>query len=399
MKRSSSTSDGRGLFDGVLARGGAFEATTDAAWLEAMLAAEAALTAALADVGQAPRSAADAVAVAAQVDRFDIAALGRDAARGGNPVIPLVEALRAAVGPPHDRYVHAGATSQDILDTAAMTITARASGAIAADLDRAATHAAALAQAHRETPMLGRTLLQAAAPTTFGLQAATWLVGLDRAAQQLDDVRRHHLAVQLGGPTGTLAAYGDDAFAVLEQFALTLALAVPVAPWHTERSRIAEIAGALGGVAAAVDKAALDIVLLAQSEVAEVAEVDAGSGGSSSMAHKHNPIAAVSARAGAMQAPGLVAALLTAAAHEHQRAAGAWHAEWRPLVALLRTTGSAVAWLAESLRRLHVDATRMRRNLVDSGLDGPTGAAPALVTRILAQHDQLRERGATDAGP
>jgi 3-carboxy-cis,cis-muconate cycloisomerase len=201
-------------------------------------------------------------------------------------------------------------------------------------------------------------------------------------------VRAEQLAVQLGGPVGTLAAYGDDALAVVDRFAARTGLAVPLAPWHTDRGRIVQIAAALGTVAAAVEKPALDVVLLAQSEVAEVAELDPGSGGSSSMAHKHNPIAAISARAGAMQAPGLVATLLATAAHEHQRAAGAWHAEWRPLVALLRTTGSAAAWLAESVHRLHVDAARMQHNLDASGLTGSTGAAPTLVDRILARHDE-----------
>jgi 3-carboxy-cis,cis-muconate cycloisomerase len=380
------------LFDDVLARGGAFEATTDRAWLQAMLDAESALTQALADVGRVPRSAADAVTAASSADRYEIAKLGPAAAGGGNPVIPLVDAVRAAVGPPADAAVHVGATSQDILDTAAMLVTARALDAIAADVDLAATRLSSLAREHRAAPMLGRTLLQAAAPTTFGLQAATWLLALDEAADGLARVRGGRLAVQLGGPVGTLAAYGDDAIAVVERFAAHVGLAVPIAPWHADRGRIVDIAAALGAVASAAAKPALDIVLLAQSEVAEVAEVDAGSGGSSSMAHKQNPIAAISARAAAMQAPGLVATLLATAAHEHQRAAGAWHAEWRPLVALLRTTGSAAAWLAESVRRLHLDSARMQRNLDASGLDGSTGAASTLVDRILAHHDEPRRR-------
>jgi 3-carboxy-cis,cis-muconate cycloisomerase len=219
-------------------------------------------------------------------------------------------------------------------------------------------------------------------PTTFGLVAATWVLGLDAAAQRLADVRSGRLAAQLGGPAGSLSGYGPGATAVVEQFAARVGLVVPVAPWHTERSRIADLAGALGTVAAAGGKAALDIVLLAQNEIGEVAEVAEGSGGSSSMAHKHNPVAAVSARAAALQAPGLVASLLAAATgHELQRAAGAWHAEWEPLRALLRTTGSAVSWLAESLDRLHVDTTRMAA----TAGDGPdVGAAPQLVDRILA---------------
>jgi len=376
-------SDQGGLFDAVLARGGAFHATTDRAWLQAMLDAEAALAWALADAGRASPDDARTIADHCRAERFDVEAIGAAAALGGNPVIPLVDALRAAVGAPA-AVVHQGATSQDIGDTAAMLVAARAIDAISGDLRRAADGAAALAASHRATPMMGRTLLQQAVPTTFGLVAATWTAGLDEAGARLAEVRADRLAAQLGGPAGSLSGYGPSGMTVVERFAARVGLATPVAPWHTERTRIADLAGALGTVAAAASTAALDIVLLAQTEIGELTEVAQGSGGSSSMAHKHNPIAAVSARAAAMASPGLVATLLGAAGdHELQRAAGAWHAEWLPLRSLLRATGSAVSWLDESLRRLHVEVSRMAANL-GNDTEPDVGAAPRLVDRILA---------------
>jgi 3-carboxy-cis,cis-muconate cycloisomerase len=375
-------SERAGLFDAVLARGPAREATADGAWLQAMLDAEAALGWALADTGRAEPDVARAIAEQCRADRYDVDAIGSAAASGGNPVIPLVEALRAAVGPPAAAVVHMGATSQDIVDTAAMLVAARAIDAVADDLRRAAAHAAFLAATYRSTPMMARTLLQQALPTTFGLVTATWLAGLDAAGGRLAAVRASGLAAQLGGPAGTLSGYGSRGVAVVERYAARLGLAVPTAPWHTERTRIVDLAGALAAVAAAAGKPALDVVLLAQNELGEVAEVAAGSGGSSSMAHKHNPIAAVSARAAAMQAPELAATLLAAAGgHELQRAAGAWHAEWAPLRDLLRAAGSAVSWLAESLERLEVDPGRMAAH---AGPDADVGAAPDLVDRILA---------------
>ena len=217
--------------------------------------------------------------------------------------------------------------------------------------------------------MAGRTLLQQAVPITFGLKAAGWLVGLDEAAQRLDAVRRSRLAAQLGGAAGTLSAQGDAGIDVLSRFARELGLAEPVLPWHTTRTRIAELATALGEASGAMAKVAGDVVLLAQTEVGEVREGGSGDrGGSSAMPHKHNPVAAISALAGARQAPGLVANLLAAMEHEHERAAGAWHAEWGPLRELLRATGSAAAWLRDCLEHLEVDPERMRANLDDAML-------------------------------
>jgi 3-carboxy-cis,cis-muconate cycloisomerase len=371
MRPSSSPSDapaggaGNGLFDGILARGAVASAADDRAWLQAMLDVEAALAATLADLGKVPAQHAATIASACRADRFDMAALSAAAAASANPVVPLVRALRAAAGRPAADSVHAGATSQDIMDSAAMLVAYRALGPLLADLDGAARAAAALAAVHRDTPLAGRTLLQQAVPVTLGLKAAGWLTALDRSVDLLAELRDRRLAVQLGGAAGTLAGFGDDGPAVLAGLAGRLGLAEPVLPWHTDRTRIGELAGTLGVAAGAVAKAARDVTLLAQTEVAEVAEGTPG--GSSAMPHKRNPVAAVSALACAAQAPGLVATLLAAMPQEHERGAGGWQAEWRPLRELLVTVGSAAAWLRDCLAHLRVDARAMRANLDRTG--------------------------------
>ena len=357
-------SDDIGLFGAVLARGPVAGAVSDQGWLAAMLDVEGALARAGAAAGLIPPSAAEAIAAACGSGEFDAAALGKQAGASGNPVVPLVSVLTKAVPPDAAGYVHLGATSQDILDSAAMLVAHRALGHIGADLDATADSLAQLADEHRTALLPGRTLLQHALPATFGLIAAGWLSGLAAAATRLGQIRRTRLAVQLGGAAGTLASLGNDGPKVTAALANELGLADPILPWHTDRTRVAELAGGLGVTAGVIAKIAKDIVLLAQTEVAEVAERGPeGSGGSSTLPQKHNPIAAICAGANARQAPGLVATLLAAMDHEHQRAAGAWHAEWRPLSELLRATGSAAAWLRESLDRLEVDRARMRANL------------------------------------
>jgi 3-carboxy-cis,cis-muconate cycloisomerase len=361
-------SDGAGLFGEVLARGRVRAGTTDLAWLQAMLDVEAALARAQAAAGVIVAEHAEAIAAACRAERYDVDALGAQAAEVGNPAAPLVRALRAEVGDPAAADVHRGATSQDIVDSATMLVARGALEALLDDLRGAAEAAARLAGEHRATVMAGRTLLQQAVPISFGLKAAGWLVGLDEAAQRLDAVRRTRLAAQLGGAAGTLSAQGDAGIDVLSRFARELELAEPVLPWHTTRTRIAELATALGEASGTMAKIAGDVVLLAQTEVGEVREGGGDRGGSSAMPHKHNPVAAISALAGARQAPGLVANLLAAMEHEHERAAGAWHAEWGPLRELLRATGSAAAWLRDCLEHLEVDPERMRANLDDAML-------------------------------
>jgi 3-carboxy-cis,cis-muconate cycloisomerase len=371
MRPSSSPSDAAagGLFDGVLAAGDVRAAVADVAWVRAMLDAEAALARAAARCGIAAAEDASTVTAACANLEVDPGELGAEATGTGNPVIPLIKRLRAAVPEQVAPLVHRGATSQDIVDTAAMLVAQRALVPLLADLTAVTELTAALADRHRRTVVAGRTLLQQALPTTFGLIAAGWLTGLDSARRRLIEIREHRLAAQLGGAAGTLAAFQptdppaeDVGVCMLGAFSAEVGLAEPDLPWHTERTRIADLAGALGAAAGATAKVARDLILFAQTEVGEVAEGGDG-GGSSTLPHKHNPIAAISAAAAAAQAPGLVATLLAAMAHEHQRAAGDWHAEWQPLRALLTSTGSAARQLRRALTDLRVDAGRMRANL------------------------------------
>jgi 3-carboxy-cis,cis-muconate cycloisomerase len=373
-----------GLFDSVLARGGAREAVSDGAWLQALLDVEAALARACAGSGVIAQEHAEAIAAACRADGYDIATIAAEAANVGNPAEPLVRALRARVGGATADDVHRGATSQDIVDSAAMLVARRALEAILPDLHGAAGAAARLAREHRDTPMIGRTLMQQAVPTTFGLKAAGWLVALDESTVRLREVR---LAAQLGGAAGNLAALGDAGVDVLDRFARELGLDEPVIPWQTDRTRIAELAGALGGACGAMAKVAGDVVLLAQTEVGEVREGVEGRGGSSAMDHKRNPVAAISVRAAARQAPGLVATLLACMEHEHERAAGAWHGEWPALRSLLTFTGSAAAWLRDCLENLEVDVERMRENLGEAE-PAVGGAAAQLIDRALRAHGQ-----------
>ncbi len=365
------------LLAGTFARGGAAAAVSDDAWFRALLEVEAALARAAASVGLVPATAADAVTSAcADPARLDLAGVVARAADAGTPVPPLVRALRDAVGPRDAVAVHVGATSQDVLDTALLLLARRAVAAADADLAAAADRCAELARARRDDVVVGRTLLQQALPTTFGLKAATWLAGLDGARLRLAEVVAT-LPVQYGGAVGTLAASSGAGLAVRRALADELGLVTTAVPWATVRLPVADLAGALGAAAGVVATVAVDLVLLASSEVAEVAEVGPGErGGSSAMPHKRNPVAAVSARACARRAPGLVATLLGAMEQEHERAAGAWHSEWPVLTDLLVTVGSAASWLAEGLRTLRPDPARMAATAAAAG-EGPLAAALA----------------------
>src|SRR5579863_4810182 len=260
----------RGLFGGVFARGAA--ETGDDAWLQAMLDAEAGLARALERAGLVPAGSGAAVTAAAQAGNFSAGELGELAGLTGNPVPALARALARQVPQAAAGAVHRGATSQDIVDTAAMLLAKRAIGVILADLARAADAAAGLAAEYRATIMIGRTLLQQAVPVTFGLVAAGWLTSLDEARQGLAEVAARRLAVQFGGAAGTLASLGDEGPRVAALFAEEVGLARPVLPWHTDRLRIIDLAAALARVTAALGKIARDVTLLAQTEVGEVRE-------------------------------------------------------------------------------------------------------------------------------
>ncbi len=385
-----SESGTEGLFGGLFGRGAVGVGDRD--WLQAMLDTEAALARALERAGLAAAGAGAAVTAAAQADQFDAAEIGRQATLAGNPVPALVRALSDRLPATAREAVHRGATSQDIIDTALMLLARHAVEVIDADIAAAADQAATLAGAHVATVMAGRTLLQQAVPVTFGLVAAGWLTALDAAQAELSRVRSTQLAIQFGGAAGTLAALGAAGPAVSGLLAQELGLREPTVPWHTDRLRILQLAAALAGACATLGKIARDITLLAQTEIAEVAEGgdDPRQGGSSAMPHKRNPVASVVILGCTRRAPGLLATLAAAAEHELQRAAGAWHAEWEPLTDLLRLAGSAASWSVPLLAGLRVDASRMRANLDAAGglpLAEHVAAELAPIVGILAAQD------------
>jgi len=352
------------VFDRIFVSEELLEAVSDRAWLQALLDAERALAAAEARAGVIPADAADAIAAACHADRFDPAELAERARRAGNPVEPLVHALTEAVEDDAARYVHWGATSQDILDTAAMLVSRVALDLILERLVGVATQCARLADAHRSTPMAGRTLLQQAVPTTFGLKAAGWLIGVLDARRAL--VRaRETLAVQLGGAAGTLAPLGEHGLEVAGFFAEELALQEPVAPWHTNRVRVAELGAGLAVAAGVVAKIGLDLALMSQAEVGEVAEAEGGA--SSTMPHKRNPVGSALAIACARHVNAHASTLIAALPQEHERAVGAWHSEWPALTGALAFTGGAAEATLRALDGLEVDAERMRANMELSG--------------------------------
>jgi 3-carboxy-cis,cis-muconate cycloisomerase len=340
------------------------DAVSDRAWLQAMLDAEAALAWAEARAGVIPNSAAEEIASCCIADRFETETISIEARQVGNPVEPLVRALRGLIPGDSAHFVHFGATSQDILDTASMLIVRRALVIIENELARIADMLVRLADEHRHTLMVGRTLLQHALPITFGLKAAYWLAGVTRARTVLFRLHEDVLAVELGGAAGTLASLGTAGVTVLHDFAEQLQLAEPAIPWHTERTRVTEIGAALALGSGSLDKIALDITLLAQTEVGEVVEGGNGRrGGSSTLPHKRNPIGAVLTRACVREAQANVEVLMRAMAQEHERAAGAWHSEWQALSGALAFTGGAAAWLREVIEGLEVRPERMLENL------------------------------------
>ncbi len=346
-------------------------ATSGRAWLQAMLDSEAALAKAEARSGLIPTEAAETISGCCIADRFGPEEIGAGGCGAGNPVPALVKALTGAVSEVSEdaaRHVHKGATSQDITDTAAMLVARRSLGLILADLDGLAAALSRLADEHRETLIAGRSLMQQALPTTFGLKAAGWLVAVVEARGQLISIRESGLAAQLGEAAGTLASLGDSGTKVLREFARELDLAEPVVPWHTARRRVADLGSALSLVAGTLHKVALDVVLMAQTEIGEVAEPsDGGRGGSSTLPHKRNPILSITAIASARRAQDLAHTLQSSMAQEHERAAGAWHAEWEPLSDALALTGGAAAAMREAMEGLEVNPDRMRENLDATG--------------------------------
>jgi 3-carboxy-cis,cis-muconate cycloisomerase len=337
------------------------EAVSDRAWIAAMLEFEAALAAAEAELGVIPPEAAKPIRDACDPGRFDPVALGRAARPSGNPAAPLVRALTDAVEGDAAGYVHWGATSQDVMDTASMLVARHAISLIDEELGGVAASCAELADEHRETVMVGRTLLQQALPITFGFKSAGWLVSVLDARRRLATVP---LAVELGGAAGTLAWLEDEGIGVLGLLAQRLELEEPTVPWHASRARVVDLGAALALAAGTVEKIGRDVVLLAQTEVGEVAEpADGERGGSSTLPQKRNPVGSALTIACAHRVRGEASILLGAMAQGHERAAGAWQAEWEALSGALAYTGGAAAAMREVLDGLEVRPRRMRENL------------------------------------
>ena len=359
-----------GLLAPVWAGTGLAELVSDEAWLRAMLDVEVALARAQAELGVIPADAAEQIASGVQKGQFDLAALAEQARGAANPVVALVKQLTAAAGPEAAEYVHRGGTSQDIFDSASMLVARRALEAIETDLRRTAGSLAELATAHRETPMAGRTLTQHAVPISFGLKAATWL---QLVLDAIERIRAVVLPAQLGGAAGTLASYEEYAGRpngpeLLAVFARQLGLAVPVLPWHTARTPIADLGAALAFTTGALGKLAVDVQTLSRTEIGEVTEPAAeGRGVSSAMPQKRNPVLATLLLSAAKQVPANALVLAQSLVAEDERAGGGWHAEWQPLRECLRLTAGAARTAAELTGGLEVHPARMRENL---GLTG-----------------------------
>ncbi|HSD28219.1 MAG TPA: 3-carboxy-cis,cis-muconate cycloisomerase [Vicinamibacteria bacterium] len=340
---------------------------TDRARVQGMLDFEAALARAEARTGVIPGPAAAKIASGCSAELYDFEALGRAGAAAGNLAIPLVAALTARVGeadPEAAGFVHWGATSQDAIDTGLVLQLRSALERIDAELVRLADALAGLAEAHRATPVAGRTWMQHAVPTTFGLKAAGWLDAVHRHRGRIAQLRSRALVVQLGGAAGTLAALGDQGLDVAAALAEELGLSLPVLPWHAHRDRVAEVATTLGLLAGTLGKIAKDIGLHTQTEVAEVSEPRGeGRGASSSMAHKRNPVSSAVVLSAALRIPALVATMLGAMVQEDERGLGGWHAEWETLPELVGLLGGALHHLADTVAGLRVDTVRMAVNL------------------------------------
>ncbi|MET9695863.1 lyase family protein [Streptomyces sp. NPDC006529] len=390
-----------GLLSPVRAGTPAEATTSDTAWLQAMLDAEAALARAQARLGTVPPDAAAAITAAARADRFDARALALAARETANPVVGLVAALTAHLdGGSAAEYVHRGSTSQDILDTAMMLVAARTLVPLRADLLRTADALGRLAAAHRDTVIAGRTLALHAVPTTFGLKAAGWRHGLLDSVRRVDRLLDGGLPVSLGGAAGTLGGYleyartaaahsgaGLDTEAFHERltdaFAAETGLAAPLLPWHALRTPVADLGAVLAHTTGTLGKFAADVLLLTRTESAEAAEpAPAGRGASSAMPHKRNPVLATLIRSAALTVPALAAVLAQALVSEEERSAGVWHSEWHALRECLRLAGGAAHTAVELAEGLEPDPARMRANLALTG----SGVVTERLAAVLAPH-------------
>jgi 3-carboxy-cis,cis-muconate cycloisomerase len=376
---------------------------SDAARLRTMLATEAALARAEAACGLVPPELAGAVS-AIDPAHLDPAAIGGKTAISGVPTIPFVKAVQAQLPAEMERFVHKGATTQDILDTALVLQLRDAFDLVEAEFGPILAGLAALATAHRETPCVGRTYGQHAAPLSFGFKVAVWLAGVAEVAAELPALRRQVLTASLGGPVGTLAGLGAQGPAVADAFARELGLGGDAISWHTRRGRVAEAACWLARLVGVLAKLATDVASLASTEIGEVAEPYVpGRGGSSAMPHKRNPVSSTVILAAHAVAPGLAATMLGTMAAAHERPVGLWHAEWHALPALFGLAAGALREARALAEGLEVNADRMRANIdVTRGLLFADAAASRLAATLgretaheLVEHaaDEVRRTG------
>lgn len=340
---------------------------SDTETLQSLLHFEAALARAEAQTGIIPETAAHAIVAKCQSALFDQKAITAGAALAGNVAIPVIKQLTELVAMDDKeaaRFVHWGATSQDAIDTALILQLRRSFALFDQDFRHLVQTLSALAQAHRNTPVVARTWMQQALPTTFGFILAGWLDALLRHEARFNEIRARALTLQFGGAVGTLASLGDRGLSVAKALADDLHLSLPVTPWHSHRDRLAEVATTVGLCCGTLAKIARDISLHSQTEIAELSEpLAAGRGGSSTLPHKHNPITSAVVLAAGMRVPPLVSTMLSCMAQEHQRALGIWQAEWETIPEIVCLTGGALHHLAQMLPGLEVHSDRMLQNL------------------------------------
>ena len=366
------------------------------ATLQRMLDFEAALASAEAACGVTPKTATAPIALCCKAELYDPLQIAEAATKAGNTAIPLVKSLTAAVkevDADAARYVHWGATSQDVIDTGLILQLRESFDLMDRDLAALCATLAKLSAAHRATPIAARTWMQQAIPITLGLKFAGWLDALHRQRRRMSAARSRILALQFGGAAGSLAALGDKGWQVSQALAAELKLPLPDMPWHTERDRVAEAATLFGLLAGTLGKMARDLSLMIQSEVAEVVEPAApGRGGSSAMPHKQNPVSCAAVLAAATRVPGLVSTMLCAMVQEHERALGGWQAEWETLPQIVCLTGGALHHMISLMNGIQINTGRMLANLeATRGLIFSENAALLLAPRIgkTAAHELL----------
>ena len=375
------------MFDALFIDADVANLFTDKAIIQAMLRFEAALALANADASVIPFDQARLIARVCESAEIDLEKIILAARQAGNPAIPLVKELTTLVRKTDSHaaeFVHLGATSQDLIDTAIMHQLKEALSKLYPGVTHLQQRLTELINEHRETVMIGRTLLQQARPISFAFKLAGWLDQLIRCRDRLREVRARVLVLQFGGAVGTMAACGRDALTIMSRLAERMELAEPTMPWHTARDRLFEVASALAMLTGCLGKIATDASLLMQTEVGEISEAaEEGRGGSSAMPHKRNPVAPTMIIAACSRVPGLLATMSASMMQEHERSVGRWHAEWNPLPEIVCLAGGAIKHAGDLFSRLEVNVTRMRQNIdVTRGLVFAESIAVTLAREI-----------------